>query len=297
MDQILTRFDFQRRRFENYKSLADAVFAERASDLKEAQSEFVVQANKFLATYKTVIPGGDGGSEEPMSASELREKAKEISDSLIQEFKETPTDFLLEAVGFGGPAAMIENQILDRLRPYMQRSLKSMVPMSWWRRKLLTGVKALEGVVDIVYNSCGLVVEVMTAEAAAPAVAGIGAASKGMFSKAKSKISGRGKDESDIEAAVTVGAEFAQGMVPIGGSVMGIGGGIKQLGDPEVVALLNKQIEKVDPLIDRGRLWARDSKELENLRTARHWLLVQITKTEERRGGMEGSGTMPLLFE
>jgi hypothetical protein len=237
---------------------------------------------------------------------------------------------ITKQIGVGGLAGFIESSILDRALPFMDVSLKSLVPMGTFRKNQGPIMGFVEGMTDVIYNACGFGIEALSGTLATPLVATAGGAYKSSFAAAKVKWQGGTKEQAAISAITTVAAESGQAMLPFAGGVFGITSGVKAMfdssrikerimnlfkgggidfslmkarpetmGDRRVIELTQKRLKYARILLERVKALENSKvkykKEKEELGKAIEWLERQFKKSEERFLKTENKGKASLL--
>ena len=260
-------------------------------------------------------------------AEKIRGIAKQVLMEMLAEAKtEEGRKRILSKVGAGGLAKYIEDCILDRVLPYMDVSLKSLVPMGRWRKNDETLMGFIEGMTDVVYNSCGIAIEGLSGALATPLVAAGGGAYKGGFAAASVKRRGGTKEQAAASASVTAAAETGQAMIPFAGGVWGITGGSRQMakstrirerisnyisgkgggsdvlkersndmGDERVVALIENRLEHAYELLALASKQPGLQEEVSKLGKAIKWLHRQHIKSTKRYKKSDTKGKRALL--
>lgn len=257
----------------------------------------------------------------------VKRVAEEVLSEIVAQAKTSDgRRKIVRQIGPGGIAAYIEDSILARVLPYMDVSLKSLVPMGKFRKNEESIMGFVEGMTDVVYNSCGMAIEVLSGTLATPLVATGGGAYKGGFAAASVRRQGGTKEQAAAAATVTAAAETGQAMIPLAGGAWGIAGGVKgmakssrirarikglvsgvgggsdtlkerpaTMGDERVVGLIDERIEHAYSLLEKAEREQGLEKEVAKLRKAIEWLLRQREKSSNRFKKSSGKGKRPLL--
>ena len=324
--------------------------------LQGDDAEIWRSVDQFLANYEGVeegeldpevgFPGDyrDGNQDEeagedaplleavPTELDRIKAVAKQVTRECIDRFKTAEgRKEIAGNIGPGGLAGYIEGEILEQVKPYLKKSVKSLVPWGRGRKNRHTLAGFTEGAVDVIYNACGFGVEAMSAAAATPAVAAGGATYKGAFAASGVRRAGGSKDQAAAIAAVTGMAEFGQGMIPFAGGGFGIASGLKgaadktriltridnmvkgagggssamaarpeTMGDKRVFQVLEARGDHLADLIVRASACAdanlkTNKKKLKKLAQAQTWLNRQARKSRKRFAKSDAKGNVPLL--
>lgn len=268
----------------------------------------------------------------PDSTVAIKIIAKQVAADCVARFK-TPDGRkeILATVGTGGIAGYIEGEILDQIRPFLKKTVKSLMPWSSERKTRETLMGLTEGIVDVVYNACAFGVEAMSAAAATPAVATGGAAYKASFAASNVRRAGGTTEQASATAAITSAAEFGQGMIPFAGGGFGIASGLKgvadktrikqrienmlkgagggssamaarkeTIGDMRIFRVLEARSDHLADLIARAERCADahlkgNSEKRKQLAKAQIWLNDQVQKARKRFAKSDKKGNVPLL--